>query len=196
MIRPIIFARYPEPGRCKTRMIPMLGADGAAMLQARLVTRALDRLAPLLPILSVTGGDDRAWRTRFGAGISLRKDAGDDLGARMLAALIPGPAIVVGSDVPGMSAELVSAAAMQLDAHDAVFGPAEDGGFWLVGMTRPDPRLFEGVRWGTDDVLAAVMANAARCDISVARAATLADCDCPEDLRHWPELAAGLVPGA
>ena len=188
-LRPIIFARYPEAGRCKTRMIAALGAEGAADLQARLIRRALARLASLSPILSVTGGQsDAAWRQRFGGGLTLRREEGTDLGAHMLSALTPGPALVVGSDVPDMDAALVSRAAAMLDQAPVVLGPAVDGGFWLVAMRRPDARLFADVKWGSSTVLAQVLANAAAANLRVALAKELADCDRPEDLARWPDL--------
>jgi rSAM/selenodomain-associated transferase 1 len=148
----------------------------------------LERLASLDPILSYTGASAAAFREWL-PGVALLAQAEGDLGARMLAAMGEGPAVIVGSDVPDITAGAVQEAARLLGEADLVLGPAEDGGFWLIGVRAPDARLFADVDWGTGSVLAAVEANAKRLGWRTARAATLADLDRPEDLKRWPELA-------
>ncbi|MGB3721540.1 MAG: TIGR04282 family arsenosugar biosynthesis glycosyltransferase [Pacificimonas sp.] len=188
-LRPILFARYPEANRCKTRLIPALGAEDAADMHRRLVERSVTRLHILQPVLAYTGAGKTAFRQWLGADISLKPQIDGDLGTRMLAAMTPGPAIVVGSDIPDISADSVRQAMTLLESHDVVLGPAEDGGFWLIGLATPDRRLFEGVEWGGGNVLGRVVANAQALCLSTAFAETLADLDRPEDLARWPDLA-------
>ncbi|MGB7404784.1 MAG: TIGR04282 family arsenosugar biosynthesis glycosyltransferase, partial [Pacificimonas sp.] len=159
-LRPIVFARYPEAGQCKTRMIPAVGAEGAADLHQQLVERTLDRLADLSPEVAYTGADEVRFRDWLGPDVRLFPQADGDLGERMLGALFPGPALVVGSDIPDISEAAVCEAIRLLEEQFLVLGPADDGGFWLVGMQRPLPRLFDNIDWGSDRVLAQVTANA------------------------------------
>lgn len=189
-IRPIIFARYPVPGKCKTRLIPALGAGGAAAMHRRLAERTLDRLRSLNPVVAYTGADAAAFRDWLGPDIDLIEQTDGNLGARMLTAMAGGPAIIVGSDLPDISAHAVRSAAELLLASDVVLGPAEDGGFWLIGVNAPNAHLFEDVRWGGADVFARVKVNARRLGLDLATAAMLADLDRPEDVARWPDLSA------
>ena len=157
--RPIVFARYPEPGRCKTRLIPALGADGAARLHRMLVERTLERLAELRPVVCYTGAEEAAFRAWLGDGIELRPQSGGDLGERMMAAL-DGGGLIVGSDIPDIDGPALSAAIAALEQHDLVIGPAHDGGFWLIGTKEAHPGLFDGVKWGTSSAAESVMRNA------------------------------------
>ena len=187
-LRPIIFARYPVPGRCKTRLIPALGPEGAAGLHRRLVERTLAELASLHPVVAATGADTQAFRDWLGSDVDVVPQSGGDLGARMLAAGTPGPSVIVGSDIPGIDAAGVASAMTLLAGHDLVLGPAEDGGFWLIGWRQPDARLFGGVEWGSARALAGVEANARHLGLATAHADTRADLDRPEDLARWPDL--------
>lgn len=106
---------------------------------------------------------------------------------RLLRNLPPGPVCIVGSDIPGLHAHHVAAAFAALTRNDAVFGPATDGGYWLVGLKRvspPPPAIFCGVRWSTPHALDDSIATLGRC--KVARVAELADVDTVEDLPRHP----------
>jgi hypothetical protein len=191
-----IFTRYPTPGAAKTRLIPALGPERAAALHARLTERTVAALLACARPVEVwtTGAPASAFREWLCAALGAADlrfcDQGSgDLGARMLRAIGAGPAIVVGSDVPGMTAAHVVRAAALLESHDAVFGPARDGGYWLVGMRRPLPALFAGMPWGTDAVLAETRQRARSHGIAIALADTLDDLDTPDDLARWPDLA-------
>lgn len=159
----IVFARAPQPGRAKTRLIPLLGREGAAALHARLVEQTLataNRAALTAVELHGTPADDdflSACAARHGA--AFKSQVAGDLGTRMCAALAAALerydcALLVGSDCPVLEPEHLRRAARVLaEGHDAVFAPTEDGGYALVGLGRCEERLFQGVRWSTDCVM-------------------------------------------
>jgi uncharacterized protein len=191
-----IFTRFPTPGEAKTRLIPALGAEGAAALHRRLTERAVGELLKCGRPVEVwtTGAPVKAFATWLSSPLReeelvIRDQGAGDLGARMLRAIGEGPAIIVGSDIPGMTAAHVLHAAALLDVADAVFGPATDGGYWLVGMRRPLPPLFADMAWGGAGVLTETRRRAALHGFSVADADMLDDLDTPEDLARWPGLA-------
>ncbi len=187
----VIFARRPRLGRGKRRLAREAG-DLAALRFHRLNTaRLLHRLdgdPRWRTWLAVT--PDRAaterrglWRTKA----EIIPQGRGDLGTRMAAAMAhrpPGPVLVVGSDIPGVRAHHVARAFRVLGDHDAVLGPADDGGYWLVGLRRrPAFRPpFAGVRWGGPHALADTLANLRRQGQSVALLDTLADVDTAADL--------------
>ncbi len=182
--RVVVFARAPEPGAAKTRLIPLLGADGAAALQGVLLDHALTTAiaadigrvelwcAPSAqhPLLS-------ACLQRHGIdGVS---QCEGDLGARMqhaAAATLAAAArvIIIGADCPALTADDLRAAAAALDGHhDAVLIPAEDGGYVLIGLKWWDARLFSDIVWGGDQVLAATRARLAALQLALARTAAV-----------------------
>ncbi|WP_211257528.1 TIGR04282 family arsenosugar biosynthesis glycosyltransferase [Muricoccus aerilatus] len=189
--RVALFARFPEPGRAKTRLIPTLGAEGAAALHRRLTERALSALrASGLPFeLRHTGAAPEAFRAWLGEEVPLAEQGEGDLGARMAWAAADAPAILVGADLPDLLPRHLIAAAAALESHPAVIGPAEDGGYWLLGLREPMPSLFEPMAWGTETVFAETMTRFAAGGVTPALLETLADLDRPEDLARWPELA-------
>jgi rSAM/selenodomain-associated transferase 1 len=158
----IVFAKAPRPGMVKTRLIPRLGAEGAAALQARLVKHTLGtvRQAGFRNVqLHGAPADDpflRFCADRFGA--LLVEQCPGDLGMRMHHAFGHASgqygALLIGSDCPAlMAAHLRQAAHTLTESADAVLVPAEDGGYALIGLARADSLVFDGVRWGTADVL-------------------------------------------
>jgi len=161
--RTLVFAKAPRPGAAKTRLIPRLGAEGAAALHARLVERtlAMAQEAGLGALeLHGTPGEDEFLRrcaARYGATFIAQRDG--DLGRRMHAALANalddgGCAVLIGTDCPALDARQLRLAARALaEGCDAVFSPTEDGGYALVGLTRCDERLFEGIAWSTPRVM-------------------------------------------
>ncbi|MEE4383975.1 MAG: TIGR04282 family arsenosugar biosynthesis glycosyltransferase [Pseudomonadales bacterium] len=198
-LRVLVFARAPEPGRVKTRLIPALGADGAAALYLDLLDHVLAEVA--VPRgLAVELWVDRApaspeLRARADAmGAALRVQAEGDLGRRMDHALrrvlaegaLP---ILVGSDLPGLRAAHLEAAAraLQEDA-EAVFAPASDGGYGLVGLKRPMPELFADMPWSTPAVMDETAARLAAAGVRWTRLDALWDVDGPEDLARLATL--------
>ena len=166
----VLFVRAPELGHGKRRLAREIG-DVATVRFERLM------LALLLRRLAV----DRRWRLRIAVtpdrarcharhwwcGVDVTGQGGGDLGVRMrraLAACPPGPAVLVGGDIPALAARHVAAAFHQLGGCDPVFGPAEDGGFWLVGARRSPrlPPLFDKVRWSSPHTLADTLAELPR----------------------------------
>ena len=182
----VIFARAPRLGTVKRRLARDLGALAAWRFQ-RLTTERLVRcLAP-----------DPRWRcvlavtpepARWPPGIPRLAQGPGDLGARMaraMAAQPPGPVVLIGSDIPDIGAAHIARAFRALAGHDAVFGPAEDGGYWLVGVRdRALLRgLFHGVRWSTEHALADTLVNLS--GRRVALVDRLADIDDVVAFRRW-----------
>jgi rSAM/selenodomain-associated transferase 1 len=170
--RILVFAKAPQPGYAKTRLIPELGASGAAALQARLVRDTVARAAQsrLAPVELWTSG---AAQEPFFAGLGaayhcgLRQQSGADLGARMSHALESALqtarfAVLIGTDCPAMDANYLDQACESLvRGADAVLGPAEDGGYVLIGARRNEPALFTDIAWGSSQVLAQTRARLA-----------------------------------
>jgi hypothetical protein len=176
----VVFAREARPGRVKTRLIPLLGAHGAARLHARLVARALAtaRAARL--------GEVELWSTR--------RQRGADLGARMRHAFERSlrhadRVVLIGSDCPVLRARNLRRAARWLaGGADAVFAPAADGGYALVALRRVSPRLFEGIEWGGPRVMAQTRARLAALGWRWRELPEVWDVDRPEDVARLREL--------
>jgi hypothetical protein len=200
-----VFSRAPLPGTTKTRLIPLLGAVAAARLQRRLTLRAL-AVAQQAAIGSVCLWAAPDERQRFFRAVqrrcrvALRPQAAGDLGERMAATFAAhgGPLLLIGCDCPALRpADLLAAAAAlrdeAADGPDAVFIPAEDGGYVLVGLRRPQPSLFAGVDWGSERVMAQTRARLASAGLRWLELPVLWDVDRPEDLWRlagFDELAA------
>ncbi|WP_026296494.1 MULTISPECIES: TIGR04282 family arsenosugar biosynthesis glycosyltransferase [unclassified Thioalkalivibrio] len=194
--RVLVFARAPEPGRTKTRLIPALGAKGAARLHERLLEHALDvarQVAPDHVELWCTPDTDHPFLERCAErfGCSLHSQVGDDLGARMRHALEVGPfpALVMGSDAPTLGVgDLVAARKALAEGADVALIPALDGGYVLLAAARPVPGLFEAVEWGSDRVLEQTRERAQAQGLVWAELEARADIDRPEDLVHCPPV--------
>jgi len=170
----VVFAREPRAGRVKTRLIPLLGAEGAARLHARLVARtvATAREARL--------GSVERW--------GMRRQRGADLGACMQHAFQrslrrASRVILIGSDCPVLRArDLRRAARWLAGGADAVFAPAADGGYALIALRRVSPRLFEGIDWGGTQVMAQTRARLAALGWRWRELPEVWDVDRPEDV--------------
>jgi uncharacterized protein len=164
--RLVIFAKAPVAGSVKSRLARQLGVALATRFARQCAQALLARVA-----------FDRRWETviaatpyaqhvgRFWpAGIGRCAQGPGDLGERMqriMANLPPGPLVIVGTDIPAVRAAHIAQAFRALGRHDAVFGPAGDGGYWLVGLRRRPrvPRAFRGVRWSSRHALADTLDN-------------------------------------
>jgi len=189
----IVFARAPLPGRAKTRLVPKLGAWGAARLQAQLTERALrsalaSRCGPVE--LHGTPGNRHPFflRERGRLGIFVRKQSGRDLGERMHHALAVALrrhryAILIGVDAPELRARDLRRARRLLRAgSDMVFAPAEDGGYALIGCRRAPRPVFEHVDWGGNEVWSQTVQRLERLRLRWRALRMVWDVDRPEDL--------------
>ena len=190
-IRPrlALFARYPTPGRAKTRLIPALGAQGAADQHRRLTERTLATLhaTGLSVEVRSTGAPADSFRRWLGDVVVIPQGGGL-LGARMARAARESPAILIGADIPDLTTELVQTAATLLQRHSVVIGPALDGGYYLIGVREPAPWLFAPMAWGSDTVLTETLERCAARGIVPGLLTPLADLDRPEDIARWPGL--------
>ncbi|MDY6939021.1 MAG: TIGR04283 family arsenosugar biosynthesis glycosyltransferase [Cyanobacteriota bacterium] len=193
----IVFTRYPQPGQTKTRLIPALGAAGAAELQWQMTEQTLASFLPLLERKTLqvdvcyTGGTRRQMQRWLGENFTYRSQGTGDLGARLTRAFDSAfdrgleRAIAVGIDCPTIDPSTVDKAFEALENCDLVLGPAVDGGYYLIGLRRAVPKLFAGIDWGGDRVLAQTVAAAESLGLSIAYLAPQADIDRPEDLAVW-----------
>lgn len=192
-----LFAKAPEAGRAKTRLIPALGPEGAAALSRALLLDALDafRTADVDLVIGTTGVFDTPLREAL-RGLPQIEQRGDDLGARMEYALQSGLArakiaAVVGSDLPGLGPdELVAVQAAMVDC-DAVFIPADDGGFGLLALRSCPPGLLRDLPWSTPETLACCEERLKAHGMRIARLQTRFDVDRPSDLPRLARLVQG-----
>ncbi|MET0682413.1 MAG: TIGR04283 family arsenosugar biosynthesis glycosyltransferase [Casimicrobiaceae bacterium] len=197
-----VFARNPVPGEVKTRLASAIGAEAAAAIYARFVERTLAtsttaRAAGLVDRIELWGSSHTdapafaAWRDRHG--VELRSQSGDDLGAKMRnalhSALAGGSrAILIGTDCPVLDVDYLAQAVAALDDHAAVFGPAEDGGYVLVGLTRPID-AFSGIPWSSAGTMAATRSKLMAQKVRWRELPTLWDVDSPTDLARWQAMS-------
>jgi len=209
--RLIVFTRYPEPGTTKTRLIPVLGPEGAAELQRRMTLRAvraaeqLRKDRPLTLEIRYEGGSTAHMQAWLGAGFVYCPQGDGDIGRRMARGFAQAfeagcrRAVIVGSDIPGISSARMAEAFDRLHHHDLVFGPAADGGYYLIGCNaacfrQGAPYLGAGLGWGTAGVLDQTLGILRAMGLSHALLGTLADIDRPGDLAEGM-LALSLGPG-
>ena len=202
--RLIVFTRFPRPGTTKTRLIPALGREGAAALQRRLTGMTLAAVEPLrqdsgqdrgvVVEIRYAGGHRAAmldWLgDRYLYGAQGRGDLGERLARAGRDAFRRGATkvVIIGTDCPALTAEVVSRAFLHLATADLVVGPALDGGYYLIGLNRPTPELFKDIPWGSSLVLRATLAQAGRLGLSAARLPILRDLDRPEDLEQLEKM--------
>lgn len=183
----IVFARAPVPGQAKTRLIPRLGAWGAARLHERLILRALHTARLASDVVELHG---TARHTFFSSiKVPFRLQRGRDLGERMHHALskAKGPAILIGTDCPMLTpADLRRAARWLCGGYDAVLAPAEDGGYALIALRHPRQEWFKGIGWGGPHVYADTVKRLKGCRWRALR--RVWDVDRPEDLERLRSL--------
>lgn len=195
-----VFARAPVPGSAKTRLIPDLGPQGAAALHARLVRHTLETaIAARVGDVALWCAPDneheffRACEKKFS--IALVDQPAGDLGLRMhavFAAHAGQPALLIGTDCPSITfAHLRECAAALREGADAVFLPAEDGGYGLVGLARPTPQIFSDMVWSTHNVMEETRIRLRRLGLVWREPAVIWDVDRPEDVARL--MASGLL---
>ena len=190
-MRIAVFAKAPVAGAVKTRLAALLGPEGAAGLHAGLVRHALSTaVQSRVGAVELWCAPDERHpffeRCAEEFGVTLRRQEGADLGERMRrafdAALGSGSALlIIGSDCPALGAAKLRSAAEALRSHDAVIAPAEDGGYVLVGLSKPAPMLFDGIAWGGSAVMGQTRAKLAQGGVGWKELATFWDVDRPED---------------
>jgi hypothetical protein len=187
-----VLAKAPLPGLVNTRLIPELGAHGAAALQERFIADAVAKAcaAEVGPV-TLWGTPDTAHlvfleaAAQHGVALAIQPEA--DLGGRMLAATVAadGPALVIGADCPPLTpAHLRAAAQGLMDGMDAVVIPAEDGGYVLIGTRAPQPALFAGITWSTATVMDETRRRLRQAGLAWREFAPLWDVDVPADLER------------
>lgn len=193
------FAKWPEPGRVKTRLLPALGAAGALDAHVELTLAVLDNLC-------ATGYPVEFWWDREPAGsgedalpivqnlqaaaIPGRIQQGGNLGQRMAHALAgavqdAGAGVVVGSDCPSVDADYVRRAIALLREQDVVLGPSDDGGYVLIGARRVVPGMLDDVAWGTELALEQTCQRLKEAGLRYALLEPRWDVDEPEDWQRW-----------
>ena len=188
----VVMVKEPRPGRVKTRLGRDIGMTQAAWWfrhQSRRLLRAVDD--PRWQTWLAVSPDHTGMQSRIWPSHQPRMTQGPgDLGTRMariFAALPPGPALIIGADIPGITAAQIARAFAALGPCDAVLGPANDGGYWLIGLkrTRPAPTSFlRGVRWSTNHALRDTLAT--MCGLTHSLTERMHDVDTLRDLTRLP----------
>ena len=193
----IIFTRYPEPGKTKTRLIPALGVEGAANLQRQMTEYTLSKVKQVQQSTGISfevrfaGGNLQLMQNWLGTELIYQLQGEGDLGKRMensfLSAFNRGAqeVIIIGIDCPGVNAQVLTKAFDKIQNCDLILGPAVDGGYYLIGLRRAIGKLFTNIDWGTAKVLQQTVDIAEQLNLSIAYLRTLADVDRKEDLVVW-----------
>jgi uncharacterized protein len=187
-----VLAKAPLPGFAKTRLIPALGTEGAALLQARLIEHAVTTAcaARVGPTTLWAAPDEshplfHAIAARFG--VALARQHGGDLGARMLTAIAAAatPTLVIGTDCPALTpGDLRAAADILRGGVDAAIIPAEDGGYALIGLRSPAQALFSDMQWSAPTVMDETRRRLKQLGLIWREPVTLWDLDVPDDLER------------
>ena len=199
--RLILFTRYPEPGKTKTRLIQVLGPHGAADLQKQMTEHFLARTGGFISDRRVDmevryeGGNRGLMEEWLGSHISYRSQGHGDLGSRMARAFSQAfnqgkkRVVIVGSDCPGINETTVRSAFDLLEHFDLVLGPATDGGYYLIGLQQEESKLFENVPWGTAEVGSRTLEIANQLGLRWVKVEPLDDVDRAEDIEVWQSEA-------
>jgi len=186
--RILIFAKAPVPGRVKTRLIPALGAEGAAALAREMLEATVEEALATGLAVELCGEPEPAGWYAARPGLALTDQGDGDLGERLARAagrvLGEDRILLIGADCPELDRGRLRAAAEALEDHDAVIHPAHDGGYALLGLRRFDPSVFEGIDWSTPVVAGQTIAKIGALRWSLRIGETLRDVDEPEDLAH------------
>jgi rSAM/selenodomain-associated transferase 1 len=191
----IIFTRYPEIGKTKTRLIPLLGAKGAADFQRKMTEETIKKAKLLCTKISVelevhfTGGNEELMCEWLGKDLIFKKQVKGDLGLKMYTAFKESfnkkegqkRVIIIGIDCPDLD-ELILEKAFNVEPiYDLIIGPANDGGYYLIGLNRVISQLFNNIKWGTSEVLQSTETIANQLSLKTYNLPLLNDIDTPED---------------
>ena len=193
----IIYSRYPEPGKTKTRMIPALGKEGAADLQRKMTEHTLNTARKLQGDRDINievhfaGGNEQLMSDWLGENINYIPQVTGDLGNKMRSSFKRAfdnnnkRVVTIGIDCPDISVENLNNAFNALQQKELVLGVAKDGGYYLIGLNKTIPELFKNINWGTDIVLEQTKAIATKLNLNMEYLTPLSDIDRPEDLAIW-----------
>ncbi len=201
----IIFMRAPFQGKVKTRLAKTIGDENAAefyRLCAQTVIAEIGQLGSNVAkyIFLAEPTDQLQTDDLVDLEFKVEIQEGQNLGQRLLNAFKRVfhdgimKAVIVASDVPDLSADIVEKAIGSLDDSDVVIGPCYDGGYYLIGIKEPHQELFRGVSWGTEQVCQQTLVAADKSGLAVGQLSTLIDIDTEEDLRWWSEVNGSKRP--
>jgi len=195
----IIFSRYPDPGKTKTRLIPVLGPQGAAELQRKMTEKITKQALKIrknhaVPIsLFYTGTTEEKMSYWLGNSFDYHFQCEGDIGKRMGDAFTRTfhhgvrSAVLLGSDIPEITRTIITQGCISLQTEEVVFGPSRDGGYYIIGMRAENaPQiinlLFDRIPWSTKNVLEISVQRLDNAGVSYSLLQTLDDIDRPEDL--------------
>jgi rSAM/selenodomain-associated transferase 2/rSAM/selenodomain-associated transferase 1 len=203
----IVFTRFPEPGKTKTRLIPALGAEGAAHVQTQMTEHTLATIQEFkqhqlaaYDAVSVdvrfAGGSYSLMQRWLGLQWQYTPQGDGDLGDRLRRAFQDAfeqgarSVLAIGIDCPDITVSILTEAFHHLTSHDLVIGPADDGGYYLIGLSKLVPECFHDIDWGTETVRQSTLTIAAELTLTVAQLQVLSDVDRPDDLPIWEHAFA------
>ncbi len=187
----IVFAKSPRSGNVKTRLEGHLPEEERISLYTSLLESTVEKLRAIPDadtFISYSPPEESGYFSKFGLATFAQSEG--DLGERMHKAMeglfADGYArvVLVGVDIPGLSASIIRKAFELLSGVDVVFGPARDGGYYLVGLRAPKGEIFSNIEWSTDTTLRQSIRKAEAAGLSVAFVDTLSDIDRPDDLKN------------
>lgn len=201
----LVFAKAPVAGEVKTRLHGLLSPEQCARLHRRLVSHCMAVVSELEGVtVELWAGSEHDWLNA----LSRRYDGtsylqrGKHLGERMHQAFVEAlkhsdQVIIIGTDCPYLTADYLQDAFAALEHNDLVLGPAEDGGYVLIGLQQPQPALFESISWGSELVLAQTRHKASLSGLRFTELSIMRDIDRPADVKRLsrllPALTAGIV---
>ncbi|MGB3507733.1 MAG: TIGR04282 family arsenosugar biosynthesis glycosyltransferase [Microcoleaceae cyanobacterium] len=192
----IIFTRYPEPGKTKTRLIPALGEEGSANLQRQMTEQTIAKVKQLVKFVSLSfeirfaGGNIQLMQNWLGSDLKHQQQGEGNLGDRMTIAFQSAfnkgnkYVVIIGIDCPKLTIDIIIQAFEKLTQTDLVIGPAIDGGYYLIGLSQFIPELFREINWGSAQVLEKTLTIAQLLNLVVGYLPILSDIDRPEDLNN------------
>lgn len=193
----IVFAKYPVKGKVKTRLAETVGEEFATEFYKLCaehtfsVLKKLQRQSTHVYLYYPAGDSEDLVRTWTNSDFIYRPQRGDDLGEKMLNAFTEvlndstGNVVIIGTDLPDISAVLVQEAFSELENHDAVIGPSSDGGYYLLGLKEAETNIFSNIRWSTAEVFEKTIENFKGLELNFRILVELTDIDTEDDLRKW-----------
>jgi len=198
----LIFVRYPEPGKVKTRLIPALGAQEATFVYKQMAEHTLAQVRALKLLRSwttqvwFTGGSKEKMKAWLGENLNYQIQPKGDLGDRLCYAFQDAFkqgnqfVIAIGTDCPSLDTTILHQGFQALEHHELILGPATDGGYYLIGMQRLLPGLFRGIAWSTAEVLQQTVKASEKLGLTLSYLPNLTDVDAPKDLSIWEQVKA------